>query len=509
MENISTQEKLTFEQVWKKDIVAGFLVFLLALPLSLGIAKASGFPAAMGVLTAMIGGLSAIFFRVSPLTIKGPAAGLITICAAAIVDFGGGEQGWKIAAAAITVSSIFQVAMGFLKFGSFGDLFPITVVRGMLSSIGIIITVKQIPVLLGIHPELYSHLSLLELFFEIPSFFNQANLKIAVVGILGLLILFAAPQIKSLRFQKIPPALIVLSVTIPLALFLNFKTTEPNFALVEIGDFWGQISLNISFDLIGQWVFWKYVLLFLFVGTLESLLTVKAIDNLDPYQRRTNANSDLKALGFGNFLSGLLGGLPMISEVVRSSSNITFGAKSKWSNIFHGSFLLLAMLFLIPWIEMIPNTALAAMLIFAGYRLAAPLYFVEIWKSGKEQLTIFLTTIIVTLATDLLLGIFAGIFVKMMFQRSQGIYLKQFFFSNLKIINPSNDTLEIRISDAALFTHIVKSKRLLEKVDTGKHIRFYFDHCRLIDQSYLAFITQFKKEYEQRGGVLEIIETLK
>jgi MFS superfamily sulfate permease-like transporter len=337
------------KKYWKNDIVSGFLVFLLALPLSLGIAKASGFPAAMGVLSAMIGGLVTVFFKTSELSIKGPAAGLITIAAGAITDFGGDEQGWKIASAVIVVMSIFQIIFGFLKFGSLSDFFPHSAVHGMLAAIGLIIIGKQIPVLLGDDPTLYKGEGPIELYMDIPKFILNAHWHIAVIGIIGLIIMFGLPLLKINFFKKIPAPIIVLFVAIPITIYWEFKKTEPSYSLVSIGDFWGSLNFNADFSAINTFNFWKYVFMFLFVSTLESLLTVKAVDNLDPYKRKSNYNGDLIGQGAGNFFSGLLGGLPMISEVVRSSSNVGFGAISKWSNFFHGLFLLLAMIFLIPY----------------------------------------------------------------------------------------------------------------------------------------------------------------
>ena len=222
MKTIEQASKFDFKSYWKTDIISGFLVFLLALPLSLGIAKASGFPASMGVLAAIIGGIATSFFNVAPLTIKGPAAGLITICSAAILEFGGEEQGWKIAAAAITIAALIQVLFGLLKFGALSDIFPHSAVHGMLAAIGIIIIVKQIPILLGDEPEIYAGESPLQLIADIPNFITHAHWHIAFVGIIGLIIMFTLPQIKSPIFRKIPAPMVVLCLTIPLSLYWHF-----------------------------------------------------------------------------------------------------------------------------------------------------------------------------------------------------------------------------------------------------------------------------------------------
>jgi MFS superfamily sulfate permease-like transporter len=297
---------------------------------------------------------------------------------------------------------------------------------------------------------------------------------------------------------------LVLLVAIPYSLYMHFSDTEPGYSLVKIGDFWGSVGIHVDFSMIGTFAFWKYVLMFLFVSSLESLLTVKAMDNLDPYRRESDYNGDLKAQGAGNALSGLLGGLPMISEVVRSSANITFGAQTKWSNFFHGIFLLLAMFFLIPVIEMIPNAALAAMLIFAGYRLAAPKEFVHVYHIGKEQLAIFLTTIIITLAEDLLLGVVAGILVKIIFHFFNGAPLKSLFKANYKQIEQGESTV-IKVEGSAVFSNLLGFKKMLMDLPNEGKVKFDLTNTLLIDHSFLSFITHFAREYQHKGGEFEVI----
>ena len=492
------------KQNWKTDIVSGFLVFLLALPLSLGIAKASGFPAAMGVLTAIIGGLFGSMFKVSELSIKGPAAGLITVCSGAIIEFGGGEQGWRMAAGVIIVVGIIQIIFGKLKFGKLSDFFPHTAVHGMLAAIGIIIIAKQIPVLLGDEPDLYKGEGPIELLMDIPSFVTHAHWHIAIVGAIGLAIMFLLPALKINWLKKVPAPMLVLLITIPLSAFWHFKETEPGYSLVTIGDFWGSLGFNFDFSGIATFSFWKYVFMFLFVNSLESLLTVKAVDNLDPYKRQSDYDGDLKALGASNSVAALFGGLPMISEVVRSSANIGFGAKTKWSNFFHGGFLLLAMILIIPFIELIPNAALAAMLIFAGFRLASPKEFAHTYKIGLEQLAIFLTTIIVTLAEDLLLGVAAGILLKFIFHIANGAKFKDMFKAKYHI-NESHHAIHIDASGVAVFSNLVPYKKLLSNLPTDKDVVFNAKNLKLIDHSFNVFLHHWQGEVQAEGRKFDII----
>jgi MFS superfamily sulfate permease-like transporter len=487
------------KQNWRTDALSGFMVFLLALPLSLGIAKASEFPPAMGVLTAMIGGLFVSIFAGSRLTIKGPAAGLITICAGAVTELGGGVEGWKLALGVIVVASIIQIGFGYLKFGSLSDFFPHSAVHGMLAAIGLIIFSKQIHVLLGIDPSLLKGKEPLELFGMIPSSVMNEDPRVTFIGILSLVIIFGLPLLKGKYIKRVPAPLVVLLVTIPLAWIMDFKHTEPAFDMVSIGNFWGNIGFNADFSAIGTGVFWKYVIMFLFVNSLESLLTVKAIDGLDPWKRISNPNKDLMAVGAGNALSGLLGGLPMISEVARSSANVNFGARTRWSNFFHGFFLLVAMLLFIPVIEMIPNTALAALLIAVAYRLASPNEFFKTYKIGAEQLVIFITTIIVTVATDLLIGVGAGILMKLLFHILNGVPFKNLFKANFEFAQRGEDFL-VKIKGSAIFSNLLGFKKGFSQIKPGSKIVLDLTEAHLLDHSFMEYIHHIEEEQVHSGG---------
>ena len=487
------------KQNWTNDAVSGFLVFLLALPLSLGIAKASEFPPAMGVLTAMIGGLFVSIFAGSRLTIKGPAAGLITICAGAVMEMGGGTEGWKLALGAIVVAALIQIVFGWLKFGSLSDFFPHSAVHGMLAAIGLIIFSKQIHILLGIDPATLKGKEPIELFEMIPDSLMHEDPRVTLVGIISLIIIFGLPLLKGKFVKKLPAPVLVLLVTIPLAWIMDFKHTEPAFDMVKIGDFWQNIGFNANFSLIGTFVFWKYVIMFLLVNSLESLLTVKAIDGLDPWKRISNPNKDLMAVGAGNALSGLLGGLPMISEVARSSANVNFGARTRWSNFFHGFFLLIAMLLFIPVIEMIPNTALAALLIAVGYRLASPNEFFKTYKIGSEQLVIFIITIIVTVSTDLLVGVAAGILMKFVFHLLNGVSFKNLFKAKYEF-SQQGDEYFIKIKESAIFSNLIGFKKALAAIDHSKKITVDFSDAHLLDHSFMEYLHHMEDECALAGG---------
>jgi MFS superfamily sulfate permease-like transporter len=510
------------KQNFMADLQSGFMVFLLALPLSLGIAKASGFPNPIfGVVTAIIGGIVVSVLAGSRLTIKGPAAGLIVIVAGSIEAFGGGEQGWHLALGCIVVAALLQVMFGVLKLGSLADFFPGAAIHGMLAAIGLIIIIKQIPVLLGASPALLKHASeedptkmvpyeTLPLAGQIPNFISAANAHIAIIGLICLAIMFAFAYIKSPIIKKIPGPLVVLIFAIPMGAFFMLGTDETvgKYSLVKVGHITEILSkqfINVDFSGITTkaGVFIQYVVLYALIGSLESLLTVKAIDGLDPYHRKSNANKDLTALGIGNTLAGVIGGLPMISEVVRSSANVGFGAKTRWANFFHGLFLLIAVIVAVPVIEMIPNSALAALLIFAGYRLASPKEFKHMLHIGTDQFIIFIVTIFMTLATDLLIGVGSGILLEFLLNLFSGARLSNFFKSRSEV-KESGDNLILKVTGDALFSNYLGLKKKIYNLPKGKQLTIDLTDCKVIDHTTLHSLYSFKHDYELEGGKVVI-----
>lgn len=493
-----------FKENFSADAVSGFIVFLLALPLSLGIAKASDFPPLMGVLSAIIGGLVVSFFAGSRLTIKGPAAGLIVIVAGAVADFGGGETGWHLALGAMVVAGLIQIGFGFLKLGKLADFFPLSAIHGMLAAIGLIIIAKQIPMLLGVDPAMSAGKDPLELIAEIPHFISAANVNAAIIGLLSLAILLLLPQVKNKIIKMIPLPLLVLVIAIPLAIYLQLRGTQPAYLMVKLGNFLGSIHFNASFDGFQQpGIFIKYVIMFALVGSLESLLTVKAIDMLDPYKRKSNSNKDLIAVGVGNTLAAFLGGIPMISEVARSSANVNNGAKTRWANFFHGAFILIFVLLATPLIEMIPNAALAAMLITVGIKLAHPKEFVQTFKIGKEQLAIFLVTVFFTLFEDLLIGIAAGILLKMILHVMRGTPLSALFKAPIEVSFEGDEYL-VSVGKAAVFSNFIGLKNKLEEIPPGFHVTVDLQNTKFVDHSVLENLHHFQHDYEHDGGRVDI-----
>jgi MFS superfamily sulfate permease-like transporter len=489
---------------YQADAISGFLVFLLALPLSLGIAKASEFPPIMGLITAIVGGIVVSIFAGSRLTIKGPAAGLIVIVAGSVTDFGGGEEGWHLALGAMFVAAVIQILFGVFKFGKLADFFPLSAIHGMLAAIGIIIIAKQIPIMLNVDPSLLKGKGPLVLLAYIPQAIAHLDPRGAAIGILSLAIMMGWPYMKNRVIGKLPAPLVVLLIAIPAELWMDFQHTEPTYALVHLGNLVESLHLNVRFDGFEEpGVFIKYVIMFALVGSLESLLTVKAIDLLDPYKRKSDYNRDLIAVGIGNVCTSILGGLPMISEVARSSANVHNGAKTRWANFFHGFFILVFVLIASRYIEMIPNAALAAMLISVGIKLAHPKEFVHTFQIGKEQLVIFLTTIFFTLFEDLLVGIAAGIVVKILFHLWNGAPLRALFKAPLSISFEGNEYL-VEIDRAAVFTNFIGIKNCLESIPRGFYVTIDLQNTRITDHSVMENLQHFKQDYEQSGGSVYI-----
>lgn len=501
---------------WKSDMLSGFLVFLIALPLCLGISMASGFPPVAGIFTAIIGGIIVSFFRGSQLTIKGPAAGLIVIALGAVEELGQGDpaRGYQLALAAIVAAGVLQIIFGLLRSGILSDFFPSAAVHGMLAAIGIIIASKQMHTLMGVKPEAAQPIQLLA---EIPHSISTMNPEIAIIGLLSLVILFMLPLFRNKYIRMVPAPLVVILVAIPLGhyfqlgtehkyLFLNDHeySIGPRY-LVTLPDNLAAALTFPDFSQLTSGTSIKFIIMFALVGSLESLLSTKAIDSLDPWRRKSDMNRDLLGVGVGNTLAGLAGGLPMISEIVRSSANINNGARTWWSNVFHGFFLLVFVAFFPSLIHQIPLAALAAMLIYTGYRLASPREFYKTFKIGKEQLLIFLSTIVVTLTTDLLLGIGAGIVIKLIMHMINGLPLR-YMFKPLFSVNENPDANQylVDVRHSAVFSNFILLKKSLDRLPRNGHIIVDFSDSQLVDHTVMENLHRYMEDYNLGGGYFEI-----
>lgn len=512
-----------FKRYLRNDLVSGFLVFLIALPLCLGIALASGFPPIAGIFTAIVGGILAPFLSNSELTIKGPAAGLIVIIIGCITDFGGtgfGDGAWsaadqnayQLALGVAVAAAAVQIVFGLVRGGILGEFFPTSAVHGMLAAIGVIIIAKQVPVALGAE----ASGGPLALLAQIPHEITHANPAVALIGVLSLAIMFLWPLMRKTPLGKIPAPMVVLLVAVPLALAFGMNAEMHSYTfnghtyeigrsyLVNVPDNMFEAIAFPDFSGLSQSKAWYWVLMFAVIGTLESLLSAKAIDLLDPWKRKTNLDRDNVAVGSSNLVAGFLGGLPMISEIVRSRANIDNGARTRFANLFHGLFLLVSVATIPSLISLIPLSALGAMLVYTGFRLAHPREFVHVYQIGPEQFVVFTTTVIAVLATDLLVGIGVGIGVKILLHLINGAPLQSLFRPQLAVDAQGADKAVLRVKQAAIFTTWIGLKRRIERTE-AKTLVVDLTEAKLVDHTVMSKLHELQSSFARQGRTLEII----
>ncbi len=507
------------KEYWKADILSGFLVFLIALPLCLAISLACGYPAIAGVYTAIIGGILSAFFSNSELTIKGPAAGLIVVALGCVTEFGytGGAdptadfQAYRLALGVGVVAGVIQILLGIFRSGILGEFFPTAAVHGLLASIGVLVIATQVPITLGVKGEGTP----LERLASFPRYVMELNPVIALIGIVSLVIMFGYTFIKNPRLKIIPAPMLVLLIAVPLGMYfdigdehaytfddetytlgLRYLVDVPDdmFAAVTFPDFSGILSA------IGL----KYILMFALIGSLESILSAKAVDQIDPWRRKTNLDRDLLAVGIGNTVSAFVGGLPMISEIVRSKANIDSGARTRFANLFHGTFLLLFVALVPTLIDRIPLAALAAMLVFTGFRLASPQEFMHMYKVGREQLIIFVSTILGVLATDLLVGIGIGILVKAFIHLINGAPLSSLFKPSISVEAGSGSAATVTVQKSAVFSTWIALKNRIGRLTETPRVVVDMSGTALVDHTVMANLHELGQEFKESERELSV-----
>lgn len=501
-----------------QDAFSGFLVFLIALPLCLGISLASGCPAVAGILTAIIGSLVCALFSDSELTIKGPAAGLIVIVLGAVSEFksiGYSDiEAYRLMLAVGVASGVIQILFGLMKSGILGEFFPTSAVHGLLAAIGVIIIAKQSHIALGVLDTQGGPLALLA---EIPRSFTRMNPEIALIGGISLIILFGMPMIRNRWVRKIPAQMVVILVSVALSAGMHLSEegsyqlaghtfpTGDRF-LVSVPGSLLQALTHPNFHAMQYPAAWKWVAMFALIGSLESLLSAKAVDLLDPLKRKTNLNKDLLAIGVANTLAASVGGLPMISEIVRSKANIDNGARSRLAGVCHGLCLLAFVAALPGLIHQIPMAALAAMLVYTGFRLASPKEFVHVARIGREQLLIFIATLVGVLATDLLIGIAIGILVELVIHVSHGVSIWSLFRAQIDVEQTPDGVCIIRSHDAAVFSNWIPLRSMIVHKGIEERLPVVVDLslASLIDHSVMEKLHALQKDFSSEGLTLEI-----
>lgn len=496
-----------------KDFSSSIVVFLVALPLCLGIAHASGVPVVSGLIAGVVGGIIVGFASGSNISVSGPAAGLITLILASIdsikSELGGVDvEIVSVLGAAVLLAGIFQLLLGVLKLGKIADFIPVSVIKGMLAAIGILLILKQVPHLVGwdvddFGDEGFKQLDGENTFTELSRAFQHITPLAMIIGILGLLIqmFWELKIIKNQSWsQWIPaPLLVVLmgvGVNYYAAVDWKINGNEHMVSIPPLNTmFSGSGESGFpwpNFSLIGSVVFWVIVLKVAIIASLESLLSLEAADKIDPHKRNSPANRELFAQGAGNIVSGFLGGLPVTAVIVRSSANANAGAQTKISAILHGLWLVLVVAFFPGFLNLIPNAALSAILIFVGYKLAKPSLFKSEFQRGWGAFLPFVITIISILLTDLLLGIAVGMIVGFYF------VIKTNFHRSITVVSLENTHL-IRFYYQATFLNKSLLKEKLTQLPDGAEVVLDFTNCHFVDTDIRDIIDDFEAVADERN----------
>ena len=500
---------------WSNDLSAALSVSLVALPLALGIAVASGVAPMAGVLSAIIGGVVTTFFRGGHLAINGPAAGLIAVILGGLAALDGNIN---YVLAAIVVSGGIQTVLGFLKMGRFAKLLPSSVLHGILAAIGVIIFAKQAHYALGTTSTADTTIgTLFDIFYKLP----EANPFVFLVSLIGILVLVFYKKIKHKFIRIIPAPMWVLLLALPVVFGFDFFNAHSISFLGNAYEVGPKLLIDIpknpldsimhpDFGMIGTGAFWLTVLSITMIASVETLASARAVDKLDPYRRTTNLNKDLIGVGLSTMVSGALGGLPIITVIVRSTVNVNSNAKTKWSNLYHGIFLILFVLILAPILRSVPLAALAAILVHTGFKLASPKVFKHAYDQGVEQLLFLSATLIITLFTDLLYGIVGGILVTLvlhMLLAKVGLltFFKKIYKSGSKVYLLENGTYDVKLKGITNFLYALKLDKLLEEIPIGSNIHIDMGQTRLVDLSIMENLIEFKRIHDNAGGDVKLM----
>lgn len=507
-------EKNGFLKNLKHDLPASIIVFLVAVPLCLGIALASGAPLFSGIIAGIVGGIVAGAFSGSQLGVSGPAAGLAVIVLTAIQELGA----FEIFLLAVVIGGVFQIALGFAKAGIIGYYFPSSVIKGMLSGIGIIIILKQIPHAMGYDQDYEGNFSFAQAdghntFSELFYMFDALSMGAIIITLISMLILilWEQPFMKKIKlFQLVQGPLVVVGLGIVLNLLFQ---SMPSLALTakqvvkipvpeSIGGFLSQFTFP-DFGSIGNPAVWITGITIAVVASLETLLCLEATDKMDPFKRVTPANKELKAQGIANMVSGFIGGLPITQVIVRSSTNIQSGGRTKGAAIFHGIIMLVSAMAIPFLLNLIPLASLAAILFLVGYKLAKPALFKQMYGLGKTHFVPFMVTILGIVFTDLLVGIGMGLAVAV-FHVLYNNYKKPFLFEKDKHLH--DGVIRLALAEDVTFINKASIQRTLSQIPDNSKVVIDASKSINIDFDVIEIIDEFEVNAKHRDIDLTIIE---
>ncbi|WP_140937154.1 SulP family inorganic anion transporter [Sphingobacterium lumbrici] len=487
----------------KYDLPASIVVFLVALPLCLGIAMASGAPLFAGVLTGVIGGIVVASISGSPLSVSGPAAGLTVIVLGAIQDLGA----YETFLLAVMIAGAIQLVLGIVKAGMIGNYFPSAVILGMLAAIGITIILKQLPLAVGLSE---SHAFEVENGGGIAAFsdtiFSVVNWGAATICLLSLAILIYWPTIKTLN--KVPAPLIVVLLGIGLSVAFQGSSwgLNPNHfvSIPVVSSFTEFTGLFIfpDFTQILNKDVWVIAFTIAIIASLETLLSIEAVDKIDPFKRNSPTNRELLAQGIGNMTSGLLGGLPMTSVIVRSSANANAGGRTRQSAIFHGIWLLAALVAIPSLINLIPLSCLAAILLHTGYKLAKPALFKQMFSKGLDQFIPFAVTVLAIVATDLLMGVGIGIIVATFYILRAN--MQNAYKFNIEESDHKNQATLTLAEEVSFLNKVPIQQKLYSLPKSIDRVVIDGQNSKFIDKDVIEVIKDFEQNALSKGLEIEL-----
>ena len=502
----------------RNNIFAGFVVSLIALPLALGLAVASGFPMVAGIITAVVGGVLVSVFGGSYVTITGPGYGLVVVLLSAVAVLGDGDMqaGYLYALSAVILSGGLLLLFGFLRFGTLSDFFPASAIQGMLSAIGVTLLLKQFYVMLG---DMKTKGTVLELFLNLPELFKSlgaaptSQLYAVSIGLVSLWIMFFYSKITNRVFRLIPAPMWVILLSLGFDAYFTLLGAGNPISKKLLISLPNDMLTTIPTPDFSKWkepVFWGIVLSVTLVSSIESLLSIKAVDKLDPEKRRSNINKDMRALGIATIVSGFLGGMNVGTVISRSSVNVNNQATNRSSNFFHAVFLLLFVVVFQHQLGKIPFTALAAILVYTGFKLAAPVIFVRMYQIGKEQLLVFLTTLISTLLTDLITGILIGLLttflVHVLLNKAFWLFSRNLLKPNVLMYKESEtQNYYVGVIHFCTFLNFYMLKSKLDKIPQVERAVVDFSLCSFVDHTVQESLQSYEELFERKGGALEII----